>query len=502
MKDKRQLLLTILALMLIIVVILLGLFLSGDDDDTDENGQAQTEEPGGSTELSVSPDAVAVLVVDVFAPLDDFEPQEPDDENCLITPEGQGHASLQGAGHASLQGAGHASLQGAGDVIYHGETVYGQFELLLTERGGRLQAESTGQDQFGESWMRGVQQWALEDGGEVLLVGVDTIGYSTDVIAQRIPEALDLIEEGLGLRRFVVNMSFAIVPCDSILEGLEAGAALDEYKAILADEFPELAALFDRLVNEDGVDEATALVTVLNLSSTSPEARARVEAAILDRQTGSTYQERDSGDVGEYLVECYPSLPEADIQQQNVEPTPTFDPDTDGTPINIPECDDPIFEGDPLISSLREVVVRDAEAEDGRRVINIASAGNSDLGFAFAPGYYPSVVSVSAEFSALPPGIGAGVALTSNAGEVQMDGVYGHEIELNGALEMVFDVGTSFAAPRLSVEAAIYLLGGGETSCVGGLGQSSPPLAHLGWDNLSRQDAGRSYCLEFNALVP
>jgi hypothetical protein len=493
MKDKRQLLLTILALMLIVVVILLGLFLSGDDDNSDEDERTQTEEPI-ETELTVSQDAVAVLVVDVFAPLDDFEPKEPDDENCLITPEGQGHASLQGAGHASLQGAGHASLQGAGDVIYHGETVYTQFGALLTESGGRLQSAGTGQDILGETWMRGVQQWAFEDGAEVLLVGVDTIGYSTAVIAQRIPDALDLLEIEFGLSRFVVNMSFAIVPCESLLEGLDPSAVQGEYRDILEQEFPELAALFDRLVSEGGVDEATALVTVLNLSTTPPEARARVEAAVLDRQTGTTYRERNIEDMGEYLVECYSSVEGISVEQQDAIITPTFDPDTDGKGLIIPECEDPIFAGDPLIGVLREVVVRDVDVEDGRKVINIASAGNSDLDFAFAPAYYPSVVSVSAAFSSLPVGVGAGVALTSNAGEVMMDGVYGHD--------GVFDVGTSFAAPRLSVEAAFYLIRSGETTCTGVAGQSSPPLAHLGWDNLLRVDAGRNYCQEFNALVP
>lgn len=497
MKNNRQLLLTFLALMLLIVVILLGVFLSGDDA-SDEDEQVQTEEPNNDTELNVSPDAVGVLVVDVFVPTEDYDLERdgtPDGENCLATPSGQGHVSLQGAGHVSLQGAGHVSLQGAGNVVFHGEVVYSEFEMLLENEGGRLLTEVEGRDAFGESWVRIVQLWELENEREVLLVGIDTIGYSTDVIANRIPTALDLLENELGLSRFVVNMSFAVVPCDSFLEGLTDALAQNEYRDILAQEFPELADLFDRLISEDSLDAKTALVTVLNLSITPPEARIAVDTEVLIRTTQSTYQEQEGESISGYLVECYP-LSEEGISpaQQDTIITPTVDPDTDGKGLVIPECDDPIFADDPLMETLREVVVRDADVEDGRRVINIASAGNADFDFAFAPGYYPSVVSVSAEFSSLPASVGNGVILTSNGGEVQMDGVYEHD--------GLFEVGTSFAAPRLSVEAALYLLNGGEISCVGGVASSSPPLAHLGWDDLARADAGRDYCTEFNALVP
>jgi hypothetical protein len=123
-------------------------------------------------------------------------------------------------------------------------------------------------------------------------------------------------------------------------------------------------------------------------------------------------------------------------------------------------------------------------------VFSIASAGNRGDSYAFAPGYYDSVVSVSADYSGPENCPADQNLLKSNSGEVQMYGV-------TNCIP-----GTSFAAPRLSAEAALYLLRGGPILCQGSNGTpSSPPMAHAAFDDLTRHAASEDYCQEFNQLL-
>jgi hypothetical protein len=144
--------------------------------------------------------------------------------------------------------------------------------------------------------------------------------------------------------------------------------------------------------------------------------------------------------------------------------------------------------------------------DDGKlSVIPIASAGNEGRNFPYAPGLWPTVVSISAEYTgyetcSTPAGASKKPSPLSNNGEVAKNGMF------------ECHAGTSFAAPRLSMEAALYLLAGGNVVCTGTLldnqkpegisTTSSPPLAHLPWDNLERRVASVRYCEDFNNLVP
>ena len=108
--------------------------------------------------------------------------------------------------------------------------------------------------------------------------------------------------------------------------------------------------------------------------------------------------------------------------------------------------------------SLSQALVKEVSKGE-RPTISIAAAGNSGFNFPFAPAIWDSVLSVSAGDAGQKP------AAYSNWGEVVASGVHPMATAV---------VGTSFAAPRMSLAAAFYLLDLDEltASC----GTASPPL--------------------------
>ncbi len=58
-----------------------------------------------------------------------------------------------------------------------------------------------------------IWMWEPAGYGPLLLVEVDTEGYNTDLLRSRVEEATNLVIEKFGVRRLVMNMSFVLVPC-------------------------------------------------------------------------------------------------------------------------------------------------------------------------------------------------------------------------------------------------------------------------------------------------
>lgn len=147
----------------------------------------------------------------------------------------------------------------------------------------------------------------------------------------------------------------------------------------------------------------------------------------------------------------------------------------------------------------------------GANKIFIASAGNFGLDYSFLPGAYPQVVSVSAsngfgyEASApwnptnnnpllsLDPATRAGAGTRiSNYGEVMLPGEYTHP-------EYGTIIGTSFAAPRLSVAVAAYLATVGGDYCQA---NGNFALAYGTDDNLTLSQAISQHCATMADSVP
>jgi hypothetical protein len=144
-------------------------------------------------------------------------------------------------------------------------------------------------------------------------------------------------------------------------------------------------------------------------------------------------------------------------------------------------------------------------------VIAVASAGNFGMDYPFWPGAWAQVVSVSGStgegFYASAawdkkkdtPLLTGDVAMPnkknriSNYGEVMMPGEYD-----SASAGMV--VGTSFAAPRLSVALALYVAQVGPALCQNDHGGSA--LAYGDWDNLTLADAVQTYCPAMQSYLP
>jgi subtilase family protein len=141
----------------------------------------------------------------------------------------------------------------------------------------------------------------------------------------------------------------------------------------------------------------------------------------------------------------------------------------------------------------------------------VSSAGNFGLNYPFWPGAWGQVVSVSAStgeafqtttswdkrtdapLMMTPPLTGQRATRVSNYGEVMMPG------DLTTP-DFGLVSGTSFAAPRLSLEMALYLSAVGSNFCHKPDG--TPALAYGDWKNLTLLEAATAYCPDLLPYLP
>jgi hypothetical protein len=440
----------------------------------------------------------AILVIDAFEPLPGFTPppiEDQVDKNCLVDPTGHGGwisgagGWISGAG-GWISGAG-GWISGAGGWISgasqlpildpHGRLVYNEMEALIRQGGGLLTEFHIGSTLAdtttpNSDWLRDVGRWNMGAGqGDIMLVALDTDEYTSDVIADRIQESVGLLNRQFGITRFVLNMSFAVVPCSDVLTS-------EQYQEFLDTESPEFQTEFKAAME--------ALVAT-RVGSPLPESVAKFLSSREAEQFRLGLLAKRWGQFDK----CYPvrdgdsksQSAQSDVKRQNGLPA-------DMICVAVQPANEPIAQA--------ILKLENAEAQASPfSIIAIAASGNRGDVYSFAPGFWPDVVSVSAFYET--PEFCSGFPLPrSNKGEVQMYGMY-------DCLP-----GTSFAAPRLSLEAGIYLLRSGSISCAGLEAESSPPLSYLHgkdgsgnptfdylFNDLSRVDASVTYCDDFNTIV-
>ncbi len=156
--------------------------------------------------------------------------------------------------------------------------------------------------------------------------------------------------------------------------------------------------------------------------------------------------------------------------------------------------------------------LQDFFAAHSDKIVPIASAGNFGLDYPFWPAAWGQVISVSAStgegFSAPSPWdkknnsplLGANVeekgkkgTRISNYGEVMMPGEY-------SSADYGIIMGTSFAAPRLSIAVALYLSQAGTGFCR--KKEGGPALAYGDWKNLTLKEAVQTYCPDMSVSLP
>lgn len=424
--------------------------------------------------------AVAILVVDVFeqpasgevnVPLEALEGMD-----CALSVAGQdGRIIDGGSGNQVVSSALHPL------ALPHGRLVYMHLVDLLDEqafmsRGGAVTVLTADDTHVWNSAL-----------GSILLVPVDTQAYSIDGIVSSIQQAIAVLE-GMDVTRIVVNMSFGVIPCADFPSlmvedyarqldewGVTCSGDDDGFGAFVCDTLPELSNGDSGYLSSASVE---LLTSVRDQGGPLGAAFAILDLAVMRQK------------VAEALANATP---------EDVDPGSLGD-----------------FNG--VIADL---------ADSGLEIIQVASAGNETLDYPYFPGLHPDVLAVSADYSQMacpagPPaalaahleGLGMDAAAaarvadglinpTSNAGEVIEDGTTlisparylnnpTPDSDLLGCLN-----GTSFAAPRVSLDMAVHLLRGGTVSCTGALGTSQPPLAHDSWDDLTIIDAAAAYCADY-----
>lgn len=393
--------------------------------------------PGSQTHTPATEEAVAILIVDDFGYNVPKEIPNLQVDDCVVHPDGQGHYSGGGAGNCGNDP--------------HGKCVLEEARAQLDALGITSSTAVTS----GLQGLGPVETFVTQT-DSILLVPVDTERYTTKVISDRIQGTLDWLSRDRGIDKAVINMSFAVIPCDP-------------FRALNPEQIQNTTDQYLKIIDnpENKLQELKATFSQLDL--TDPEARKSLfytadEFAPL----------RANKDFAQTtLAAAYMNL------QQNQSNENFYSTWTKGKLSSQTDSND----WDALAGYFNTTL------GNNQNIINIAAAGNLAklLGNAppLAPALWDDVISVSASQA------DGTKADYSNNGEVMLGGT-----TLTGQHE-----GTSFAAPKLSVLAALYLLQGGQKTCTGSVNSTNPPMKYAplthSWDNLAVNDAASQYCTVF-----
>ena len=456
---------------------------------------APTPAPDSTASTPADGRTVAILVVDKFTDVssEEVKPKEnyPEGEGCVAFPPGK----AGGADYISRGGGGreHGKLVWSTITEELGRS-YGVEESagnlsndeLWTELAnnlstndilpGILARESV--DEYNEYIENFSQLWHIPDEGNIRLIPVDIGDFDTATVADGITNTLNLLAKSSEqIDQVVINMSWVILPkklCKPLSEREYINAVcrvMNETDMANVRTLELLSNLLDAYgqTNHDPNSLCAMDLNVGNFSNVSP--------AVLQILLDPFF-------LGHWFNDVYNRIPE--VQDTYVE---TY---------TVPSTSEPR----PLFNALSWLAVCKPTSDGNfcpQQTISIAAAGNEAWEFPFMPGLWKSVVSVGATDSS------DAFASYSNGSEVILNGEHPHQAglltndpEVCGSL---FDcslyeghnsvVGTSYAAPRLSLLAARYLLDRDEPSC------PTPPLGYNQWDNLTIEDAADQYCQDF-----
>lgn len=414
---------------------------------------------------------VAIFVVDKFANVDNQAVEEnetyPAGEGCVIDPHGSGFAS-----------------RGGGDDGEHGRLVWSTItEKLQKEHSASQVSGSRDVDLWGiyanaeEVAVRKAagdydnlsQKWGVPNYGLIRLIPVDIGDFDTATVTKGIEEgfaSLSAYEQLYGekITRVVINMSWVIIPAK------ECGVPQtpEQYKDMVC-----------AVTSQDDIEKQKALESVNQyLSEVGREPINAFEEVCTDT---SWFEETS---IQSLLRERWLSLRFSNFVSQ--------DSNRESYVNNYLQLDD-----GPLSTLLTTCQGSEGGTCPVEHVISIAAAGNEGWSFPMMPGLWNSVVSVSAE-----EGLGQSITdcqaktvFCSNSAEIKEPGTHPDGVDVG--------IGSSYAAPRLSVLAALYLLQGGTNPCADRT-DIHPPLGYMtedgdandssAWQDLETAAADEKYC--------
>jgi hypothetical protein len=445
---------------------------------------------------------VALLVIDEFDPASARPsptptPTDGDTDQCVF----------QGIATGEVWGKG-APDQGLPDGAVHGQLVLDEIrqEMVKSGKWGPQGADITDKASYGldDPAVRAAETWnatASGTGMSIVLAGVHVEGYNTQQVKDLINKLVNDMK-GKNFDRFVLNMSFVIAPCelgDYARNQSDPNVLLEMYRAVVAGDKDlwNLKNTLDALVGQSDDAIRSAL---LNLAELRPvrdifNDPARFNALPDQVKLRVFYSPLDNG--------------ERTIRQDILNAI----------------IDDPLHDYlDTLVTT-----------NDRTKVVPVAAAGNGvgvdfegnpmefRLDFPFAPAIWKSVVSVSAtsrrkkgdDKICADTTASAERAWYSNSGEVMLDGDlrYNAPAPSSSAAspspQCILLTGTSFAAPRLSLQQALYLLKDGAIDCGTQPKRAVPPLGYVDgedgkaniWLNQSVSQTAQDYCQDFETRI-
>jgi len=450
-----------------------------------------------STFTPVPTGSVAILVLDDFVDeitgdnitlveyqvlKENFEKERvTKEDNCVYTTQGQ--AAIVGKGAAAIVGKGADGTEITLPAP-HGVIVFNELSKIVDREkepsGAPINvpvSKKPGEEEFGPGWdwIRNVDIYDHE-GLSLALVGIDVSNYTTRTIASHLEQAISALN-ARGYSQFVINMSFVIMPCPDLTQTdldlalIQADDTYLKYRAIIEAD-PDLHDLH----------------TTLN-----------------DLGSVSNYVDEDGNVIGgvDALLRLAFNPDLGPVRLRSYYSSLDYSNDKFTQVLNDP---------------LRSAVV---ELSNSNIVFPIAASGNDGLDYPYAPAMWNTVLSVGSPI--ITPVVTGGATPTPMATPRQLSSwVDNHNqtaLFYTNSGEVVAEgcttytnteriPGTSFAAPKLSYLAALYLLQGGLPGCTGSssIVTPVPPLGYAtedgNWNNEGISTAAEEYCSIFPTAAP
>ena len=348
--------------------------------------------------------------------------------------------------------------------------------------------------------------WRLEDGEPhyILVAAVDIQDFDVPIATEAIAEAIlkfsleseVLLSDESGAvtvtvpsaYNFVLNMSWLVTPCVGENEFPTTLAGYVDSICHVPENLEEQHStlLLDALAELDSVNKLVSLVAA-DVGDLCNKSKEELQEDLADIRTDVADEFLITPEVSRLWFLTLLNNPELLAQLRNPEdPMYKF--------FNCLVNADTEDEGCAAFRQQIAVAAEEQGIEDHHQFISIAAAGNFGQTYPFAPALWDSVVSVSAYDALTDVFDGSPNRYKSNSGEIAMPGMFA---------QPVTDIqGTSFAAPRLSVLAALYLLHPAAGIC----DSSIPTLGYADREkefnlgivqNLLWQDAASTYCPDF-----
>ncbi|MBK8026795.1 MAG: S8/S53 family peptidase [Chloroflexi bacterium] len=301
-------------------------------------------------QIEETPGDVAILVVDVF---------EPGSEVALARPGGMPNSrnaprSFDGMDGFIIQGNASISSDLYPFRLTHGDLVFQHLEFVLNSRHKSVLSPSI--------LPHAVKRWESAGGQSIWLAAVDTNQYEIGAIVSNVIAAIRALQAE-GVERFVINMSFGLVPCNTMPVVNEDTylVLLDEMEIVCPEGSPTPGLEEIRCwIEQDGLgDGYRANVTAYRDDTGGETAAAYAYLQLLALRPL----------VAQALADAVAN-----------------------TPGGIP-ADESLIE--PFVDSIQGQLGEVSDVE----LILVASAGNSGLDYPFYPAIHPDVLSVHASYN-------------------------------------------------------------------------------------------------------